>query len=258
MSDVMAATSTIFNELTIMKDSPDLHGVTKKDDLEAWIDECIAGLDLPEGVTIEREVVQFVPAVNGTASRPQGVNGYYKYSIVVSKDHSFSEVEGESGENPADASAGAQGDEPIVRGLVASAHPISTSVKASYVLDDEGAAADARDADDADDADDAAAGAGAANEGIVVLAASDTMPVTTADDLKKQENPKTLVLEGDLQALPYGYEPPLRDVVKVTGDSNTQLPKTGDGLGIEFATALLLVAAIAACGAACAFRRRAN
>ena len=214
--------------------------------------------------------MQFVPAVNGTVSRPQGVNGYYKYSIVVSKDHSFSEVEGESGENPADASAGAQGDEPIVRGLVASAHPISTSVKASYVLDDEGAAADARDADDAaagaagaagaDAAGDvgagAAAGAGAANEGIVVLAASDTMPVTTADDLKKQENPKTLVLEGDLQALPYGYEPPLRDVVKVTGDSNTQLPKTGDGLGIEFATALLLVAAIAACGAACAFRRR--
>lgn len=255
MSDVMAATSTIFNELTLMKDSPDLHGVTKKDDLEAWIDECIAGLGLPDGVTIEREVVQFVSAVNGTVSRPQGVNGYYKYSIVVSKDHSVSEVEGESGVNPAnaseDASTGAQGDETIVRGLVASAHPISTSVKAGYVLDDEGAAG----VGDADDAAAGAAGTGTANEGIVVLAASDAIPVTTTDDLKKQENPKKLVFEGDIQALPYGYEPPLRDVVKVTGDSNTQLPKTGDGGMIDAAAILFLIASVAACGAAFALRR---
>lgn len=258
MADVMAAVSLIFDEVTRMKSSPELQAVSSQEDLEKWIDDCVAGLDLPADVKVERKVVKFVPAVGGTSSNPQGVNGYYKYTIVASKGNSSGSLDGRSAD---EAGAGGSG----VQGLADGVHPASLFVTAAPSVagigDDEGGT-DATSEDDADDeSTDADNDVLDADAGIVVLAGSDDLPVTTAADLEVAENPKMIVVEGSLQATPYGSDgsqPPLRNVVNAKGDPNANLPKTGDGAGIEFATALLLIAVLAACGAACAFRRRAR
>lgn len=258
MADVMAAVSLIFDEVTRMKSSPELQAVSSQEDLEKWIDDCVAGLDLPTDVKVERKVVRFVPAVGGTSSNPQGANGYYKYTIVASKGNSSGSLDGRSAD---EAGAGGSG----VQGLADGVHPASLFVTAAPSVAGIGDGADDTDATSEDDADDEGTDADNdvldADAGIVVLAGSDDLPVTTAADLEVAENPKMIVVEGSLQATPYGLDglqPPLRNVVNAKGDPNANLPKTGDGAGIELATALLLIAVLAACGAACAFRRRAR
>lgn len=252
LADVTAASSTIFNTLSHAdaNHAPDLRSVESQQDLEEWIDGVIASLeaDLPEGVTVEREVIRFAVATPGTASNPAGVDGYYKYAITVSKDGAQSEVTAHSEAQTAssvvlDAAApetrdgaaaegrlgagSSSGEEQLaLAGTRATAvHPISVYATPRG----NGSHALAKSAKPMNEA-----------ERFAVIAANikamekEGPAASTADDMLKPENPKTLVLEGTIKATPYqqiGVDAPIGNGTGNSAGAGSE--STGNGGGSE-------------------------